>query len=211
MLMNAIGATATATTVIVVTVTKFAEGAWLTTLLIPTIMILMFSVRRHYDREQAEIANSVPLNLSNFRQPLVVVPILRWDQIAQRGMRFALLLSAEVQGLHIDCGEGSHRLREDWTGFVEEPAKKAGLLPPKLVVLNSPYRFVINPILDYVLELEEKNPDREIAILLPELVDRHWYHYVFLYNKRAAWLKALLLLKGNQKIIVVDVPWYLKY
>lgn len=208
MFVNGLGAAATATTVAVVTVSKFAEGAWVTTLLIPAIMILMIAVRRHYDREQAETAKPEPLELSGLRQPLVVVPILRWDKVAQKGLRFALILSADVQGLHVDCGEGSKQLRANWSSFVEEPAKKAGLPIPKLVVLNSPYRFIINPILDYVLELEEKNPDREIAVLVPELVEQRWYHYL-LHNQRAAWLKALLLLKGNQRIIVIDVPWYL--
>lgn len=208
MFVNGLGSAATATTVAVVTVSKFAEGAWVTTLLIPAIMILMIAVRRHYDREQAETAKPEPLELSGLRQPLVVVPILRWDKVAQKGLRFAFILSADVQGLHIDCGEGSKQLRANWSSFVEEPAKKAGLPIPKLVVLNSPYRFIINPILDYVLELEKKNPDREIAVLVPELVVQRWYHYL-LHNQRAAWLKALLLLKGNQRIIVIDVPWYL--
>jgi amino acid transporter len=208
MFVNGLGAVATATTVAVVTVSKFAEGAWVTTLLIPAIMILMIAVRRHYDREQAETAKPEPLELSGLRQPLVVVPILRWDKVAQKGLRYAFILSADVQGLHIDCGEGSKQLRANWSSFVEEPAKKAGLPIPKLVVLNSPYRFIINPVLDYVLELEEKNPDREIAVLVPELVEQRWYHYL-LHNQRAAWLKALLLLKGNQRIIVIDVPWYL--
>lgn len=166
-------------------------------------------MRRYYDREQVQIANPRPLELSGLRAPLVVVPILRWDKIAQKGLRFAHLLSADVQGLHVDCGEGSQRLREDWGRFVEEPAKGAGVQPPRLVVLSSPYRYVINPILDYILDLEKKNPDREIAVLVPELVDRHWYRYLLLHNQRASLLKALLLLKGNQRIIVIDVPWYL--
>jgi hypothetical protein len=171
-------------------------------------MTLMIAVRRHYDREQAETASPEPLDLTDLREPLVVVPILRWDRIAKKGLRFALVLSTDIQGLHVDCGEGSHHLRENWSRYVEEPSKKAGLPAPKLVVLESRYRFVINPILDYVLELEEKNPDREIAVLIPEVVEQRWYHY-FLHNQRAAWLKATLLLKGNQRIIVVDVPWYL--
>jgi hypothetical protein len=67
---------------------------------------------------------------------------------------------------------------------------------------------VITPILDYILELERSNPDRQIAVLIPELVERHWYHY-FLHNQRAEWLRALLLAKGNQRIIVVNVPWHI--
>ena len=75
-------------------------------------------------------------------------------------------------------------------------------------MLQSPYRYIINPIVDYILDLEAKNPDREIAVLVPELVEEKWYYFL-LHNQRAAWLKALLLLKGNQRIIVIDVPWYL--
>ena len=208
MFVNGLGAAATAITVGVVTVSKFAEGAWLTTLVIPTIILLMISVRRHYDREQIEIANPAPLDLSDLRQPLVVVPIITWDKIAQKGVRFALLLSSEVEGLHVDLGEGSQQLRDSWKRFVEEPARRAGCPTPKLVVLESPYRFVINPILNYILELEQKNPDRQVAVLVPELVVQRWYHF-FLHNKRAEWLKALLLLKGNQRIVVINVPWYL--
>ena len=208
MYVNGLGAVATATTVGVVTVSKFAEGAWVTTLLIPAIMILMISVRRHYDRVEAETANPVPLDLSGLREPLVVVPILHWNKIAQKGLRFALNLSADLQALHIDSGEGTNDFRKNWSRFVEEPTKKAGLPTPKLVILKSPYRYVITPILDYVLDLERKNPDRQIAVLIPELVERHWYYY-FLQNPRAQGLKALHLLKENQRVIVITVPWYL--
>ena len=209
MFVNGVGAVATATTVVVVTIAKFAEGAWVTTLLIPAMVILMMAVYRHYDQVEAQTANPMPLDVSHLREPLVVVPILHWNKIAQRGLQFALNLSADVRALHIDSGEGSDgTLRENWMRFVEEPTKNAGLPTPKLVILKSPYRFVINPMLDYVLDLERKNPDREIAVLIPELVERRWYHY-FLHNQRGEWLKALLLLKGDQRIIVINVPWYL--
>jgi hypothetical protein len=91
---------------------------------------------------------------------------------------------------------------------VEQMIARDLTLPEINPRLNSPYRFIINPIVDYVLDLEEKNHDREVAVLVPELVEERWYYYL-LHNQRAAWLKALLLLKGNQRIIVIDVPWYL--
>jgi hypothetical protein len=205
--INGLGSVATATTVMVVTVAKFAAGAWVTVLLIPAIMIVMIAIRRHYRRVEAEVANPAPLDLSNLRAPLVVVPILSWNRIAQKGLRFALTLSSEVQALHIDCEKDSGNFLQTWDRDVEGPAKQAGRVAPRLVVLPSPYRFVITPILDYILELERSNPDRQIAVLIPELVERHWYHY-FLHNQRAEWLRALLLAKGNQRIILVNVPWY---
>jgi amino acid transporter len=208
MFINGVGSLATAATVIVVTIAKFADGAWVTTLLIPAMVIVMISVRRHYDHVEGEISNPIPLDLTNLRAPLVVVPILDWNKIAQKALRFALNLSAEVQALHILCEKDAGDFCRTWNRFVKEPAERAGLAVPHLVVLKSPYRFVISPIVDYVLELERNNPDRQIAVLIPELVERRWYHY-FLHNQRAEWLRALLLLKGNQQIIVIVVPWHL--
>jgi amino acid transporter len=208
MFVNGLGALATATTVVVVTIAKFAAGAWVTTLLIPTMVIVMLSVRRHYYDVEAEIANQEPLDLTGLRDPLIVVPILDWNKIAQKALRFALNLSSDVHALHINSEDDTGDFSETWERFVNEPARKAGRVAPHLVVLNSPYRFVISPIVDYVLELERNDPDRQIAVLIPELVERHWYHY-FLHNQRAELLKALLLLKGNQQIIIIVVPWHL--
>ena len=75
--------------------------------------------------------------------------------------------------------------------------------------LKSPFRYVITPIVDYILDLSAKNPDREIAVIVPELVEHKWYHYA-LHNQRAEGLRALLLLKGNQRITTMNIPWYLK-
>jgi hypothetical protein len=75
-------------------------------------------------------------------------------------------------------------------------------------MLESPYRAVIGPIVDYVLEMERANPNRQIAVLIPEMVQRHWYDNL-LHNNRAEVLRTLLLLKGNQRIVIINVPWYL--
>ena len=92
---------------------------------------------------------------------------------------------------------------------MEKPAQEVGLSAPRLVVLPSPYRYVSSPIVQYVLDLQKKDPDRQLAVLIPELVERHWYYY-FLHNQRAAVLKTLLYVKGGQKIAVVNVPWYIE-
>ncbi|MGO8788951.1 MAG: APC family permease [Terriglobia bacterium] len=209
MFVNGLGSVATATTVLVVTVAKFVEGAWVTVLLIPAIMTTMYAIRRHYRLVEAEVENSGPLELSDMQAPLVVVPMFAWNKISQKGLRFALTVSSDVLALHIDCEKDKGSFCQGWRRDVEEPAKQAGRPAPRLAVLPSPYRFVLSPILDYILDLERKNPDRQIAVLIPELVERHWYHY-FLHNQRAEWLRALLLAKGNQQIVLVNVPWYTK-
>jgi hypothetical protein len=207
-LVNGLGAVATATTVIVVTVAKFVEGAWVTVLLIPAIMMAMSAIRRHYRLVEAEVAHAAPMDLSDLRAPLVVVPILSWNRVAQKALHFALTLSSEVQALHIDCEKDEGKVRHTWGHYVVGPAKQAGRAVPRLVALPSPYRFVITPIVDYILKLEGSNPDRQIAVLIPELVERHWYHY-FLHNQRAELLRARLLAKGSQQLILVNVPWHI--
>ena len=114
-----------------------------------------------------------------------------------------------MHALHVDTGEGSTIFCGEWSRYVREPAKHAGVAAPQLVVLPSPYRLVLAPIVDYVLKAERDHPSQQIAVLIPELVERHWYHHL-LHNKRAEVLKTLVLLKGNQRIIVINVPWYLE-
>jgi amino acid transporter len=209
MFVNGLGAFVTAITVVVVLVAKFAEGAWITVLLIPLILLGMVMIRRHYDHVVEAIASPSPLVLKDFRPALVVVPIQRWSIVAKKAVSFALTISPEVIGLQIGC-EDTDDLKADWARYVEQPVMEIGLAVPKLVVLSSPYRFVLMPIVDYVLDLHQKDPTRQIAVVIPELVERHWYYYL-LHNQRAAALKALLYVKGNQQIAVVNVPWYLDF
>jgi amino acid transporter len=209
MLVNGIGALVTAITVLVVLAAKFTEGAWVTMLLIPGILLLMTAVRRHYHRVSQAIASPSALELKDFRPAIAVVPIEHWSIVSKRAVLFALSMSTDVIGVHVNCEE-TEEVTEEWEKYVARPAQEAGLCLPTLVILESPYRFVLNPIVDYVLALQRKEPTRQIAVLIPELVERHWYYY-FLHNQRAAVLKALLYVKGNQRIAVINVPWYLDF
>jgi amino acid transporter len=208
MFINGIGAVATGITVLVVLAAKFIEGAWITALLIPGLLILMGSIRRHYHSVFLETRSATPLELMNLAPPLIVVPFQNWNHIVKKSLRFALKISRDIHALHVDTGEGSVLVCAEWKRFVEDPARHAGLAPPKLVILPSPYRLVLAPIVSYVLDLERTNPDQQIAVVVPELVERGVFHNL-MHNKRASVLKALLLLKGNQRVIVINVPWYL--
>jgi amino acid transporter len=207
-LINGLGAFATGITVIVVLVAKFVQGAWITVLLIPGLLLAMGLVRRHYHYVLLEVRSATPLDLNDLTPPLVILPIQGWNRVVKKALRFALKISPHVRAVHVDCGEGSAVFCGEWSLYVEEPAKQAGVATPQLAVLPSPYRLILSPIVDYVLEAERANPGQQIAVLIPELVERHWYHYL-LHNKRASVLKALLLLRGNQRIVVINVPWYL--
>jgi len=206
--INGLGGIVTGITVVVVLVAKFLAGAWITMLLIPAILILMYAVHRHYARVSEEIADSTPLQLNQFRPALVIVPLESWTAVTKKAVAFALSISPEVIGLHVDCEE-TEQLKKNWQAFVEQPVQEIGLPTPRLVILKSPYRFVTTPIVDYVLGLQQKDPARQIAVLIPELVERHWYYY-FLHNQRAAMLKTVLYVRGSQRIAVVNVPWYIE-
>jgi amino acid transporter len=207
--LNALGAIATGATVVIVTITKFLAGAWITTLLIPIIMILMYSIRRHYDRVREQISQVTRLDLSERHAPIVVMPMMEWTKVSRAGLQFAFSICWEIYVLHVTTKEDDQEFLSKWRKAVEEPVRKAGLPMPKVQLLKSPYRFVISPIVDFVLKLEEQNPGRQIAVIIPEFVEEHWYHN-FLHNRRATWLKAALLLKGNQRIVIINVPWYLE-
>jgi amino acid transporter len=206
--INGLGAIATGITVIVVLAAKFLEGAWITALLIPALLISMGWVRRHYHRVFREIRSNTPLELNNLTPPLIILPFQNWNHIVKKSLRFALKISPDIRAVHVDTGESLEKIHNEWERFVEEPTRRAGLPVPKLIVVKSPYRLVLAPIISYVLEAERENPDQQIAVLIPELVQNRFYQHV-LHNKRASVLKALLLLKGNQRIIVINVPWYL--
>jgi amino acid transporter len=209
MLVNGIGAIATGITVAVVLVAKFVAGAWITVLLIPTLIALMVAIKRHLQSVSREIGETAPLSTASIYEPLVVVPIDGWSKITEQGLRFAISLSKEIKAVHILFDEDNNELAESWTRLVEEPARAAGLPLPELVCLKSPFRYVMTPIVDYILDLSAKNPDREIAVIVPELVENKWYHFA-LHNQRAEGIRALLLLKGNRHITTMNIPWYLK-
>jgi amino acid transporter len=209
MVVNGVGATATGLTLLVVLVAKFVAGAWITALLIPLMILLMSMVKRHYARVDSQTADDTPLDLTDVRPPFVIVPLDRWSRITEKGMRFALALSHDVHAVHIDCGEHNEALEAIWQRNVVAPAQAAGLPVPELITLQSPYRVIIVPLVDYVLKMEQENKGRTIAVLVPELVVKHWWENL-LHNQRAQLLKLLLLVKGNQGIVVLNIPWYLQ-
>jgi amino acid transporter len=207
-LVNGTGAVATGITTLVVLASKFRSGAWVTALLIPTLILLMYSVRRHYTRVRGEISDHNRLNLANLQPPVVVIPMAGWNRISEKALRFGLLLSKEIKVVHVHSADEAHGIDVDWQDKILAPIREAGFADPELVTIPSTYRLVIAPLMDYILHLENENPGRKVAVLLPELVVRHWWENA-LHNQRVQLLKLLLLVKGNQRIVVVNIPWYL--
>jgi amino acid transporter len=207
--VNGLGGTVTGVTVIVVLVAKFVEGAWITVIFIPLLIFFFRQVRRHY--HMVSVATSCPAPVipgNQAERPIAVVPVEHWSQISKQALEFASRITPEIFAVHVEPGDHSEFLHMDWERYVEQPFRATGVEPPKLVILPSPYRFIIVPIVQYVLELAEKHPDRKIAVVIPELVEDHWYEY-FLHNQRARLLEWTLLVRGNRRIFTVSSPYYL--
>ena len=208
-LVNGLGAFVTGVTVVVVLVAKFVDGAWLTLLFIPLTIVAFHKVRAHYHGISMATRSMLPVEPPSREQPpLVVIPIDRWSAIAKQGLEFAARLSPSVTAVHVEPGEHAALLQEDWERYVVRPYQEAGTEPPELVILPSPYRYVVVPIVEYVLKLAEKFPDRKIAVVIPEFVEDRWYEY-FLHNQRARLLEWVLLARGSQQIYSVSSPYYL--
>jgi amino acid transporter len=208
MFVNGLGAVATGITTVIVLVSKFAAGAWVTALLVPTLILLMHSVKKHYKRVQREMADMQPMNVANLEEPVVVIPMAGWNKISEKALRFGLLMSKEIKVVHVHSEDEGHGIEDDWERQVLEPLRSTQLPVPELVTIMSNYRFIISPLMDYILRLEADNPGRKVAVLLPELVVKHWWENL-LHNQRVQLLKLFLLVKGNQRIVVVNIPWYL--
>ena len=209
MFLNGLGALATGITTAVVLVAKFVDGAWITVLLIPALILMMRSVKRHYAKVAEETRALEPIHTGNLCEPVLLMPVDRWSLVAEKALRYAWTLSKEIHVLHVSCGEKTDELQRCWGDLVEKPALAAGLPAPRLIVLDSPYRFIVKPIVEYAMQQQMLQPERIITMLIPELVESHWYHY-FLHNNRPEAIRALLLFNGNQRITVATIPYHLR-
>ena len=208
MIINGVGAVATGITLLIVLVAKFTEGAWITAILVPALILSMRAIKRHYGRVSCEVNIDRPLSLENLAEPLVIVPLDRWSRITEKGLRFAMKLSDKIQAVHVDAEDSCKEIKQIWQRDVAAPLTQSGRAVPELVILPSPCRYVLPPLVDYVLKVELDHPERQIAVLIPELMVKHWWQTP-LHNQRAQLLRLLLLWRGNQRIIVINIPWYL--
>lgn len=168
----------------------------------------MLSVRHHSDRVEQELKFPSPLKITDLKPPVVMMPIQRWGKASAKALRFALTISQEIEAVHVEAENETPVIDQYWDNFVLAPLREQELPLPNLVILKSPYRQVISPIVDYAFRVADQHPGRQIAVVVPELFEHHWYHYL-LSDNRAELLKASLLLKGDQRIVIVNVPWHL--
>jgi len=210
LVLNAAGALATGVTAGVVLISKFTEGAWLTVALIGGMYVIFRQIRAHYDFVARVTTGQSLLDIRPAPRPIVVLPIRRWDAVGVKALNFAFGLSPDIFVVQVITEEGDvDDLSSRWEELVGKPAQLLGLAAPKLVVLHSAYRELLAPLLAYLKQLASAEPDRPVAVIVPELVERRWYQY-FLHGQTASLLKTLLLFRGMPQLVIVNTPWYLK-
>jgi amino acid transporter len=210
LVINGVGAAATGATLVVVVVSKFAEGAWIAVLVVPLLVFMFSRIKRHYAAVALQVAEDHPLSLERAQPPIVVVPVQSWSKLTARGLRFALELSPDVRAIHVLTQDSTiTELTPMWEELVGGPARAAGLPVPQLVLRKSTYRQFFAPLVSYVEHLRDGHTDRDIVVIVPDMVVRHWYHR-FLHNNRGALLRALLRLRGGPRVVVVNTPFYLE-
>jgi amino acid transporter len=204
MALNAVGATATATTLAVVATTKFAHGAWMVLLVLPLLVLLLYAIHGHY-RSVADALTVEDLDepLPPTAPPAVVVPVARLDRAALRALAFASSISPEVRAVHIATSEASAAaFRRRWDRWVGRRIGRDREI--ELDLIESPFRALLQPLLRYIDRISESD-GRPITVVLAEYVPRRWWEFL-LHSQTAFRLKAALLFRPNT--VVIDVPYH---
>jgi hypothetical protein len=208
LVLNFIGAVSTFITLLIVFSSKFSSGAWLVLFVIPVVVWMLGIEKRYNDRIARQVYLAESTDFSNLETPIVIVPVHNWDRMAEKGLRLAITISNDVRVVQVITDlEVEIGYQQKWSDLVENPARKANRPVPKLVLLQSQYRDFVETVLSYTKLIKDENPGKEIAIIVPQLIEPHWYHLIF--RNEAMFLESALLWKGGPKVIVISTPWYM--
>ncbi len=202
--ISALGALVTAVVTVVVAVAKFTEGAWISLSVMPLLVHAMRAIHHHYEdlKHQLSLERAKPPR--PFRAHKVIVPVNNVHRGILEALRYAKAVSDDVTAVYVEIEPGAREeIERKWERWVPD-------VP--LVVLPSPYRSVVGPILLYLDQVQrEAGPDTALTVVLPEFVPRRWWHHL-LHNQTALMLKFALLFRQRRLRrykVLADVPYYL--
>jgi amino acid transporter len=198
MLMNGTGAVLTTVVLLIAAASKFIYGAWMVVLLVPVMVFLFLAVHRHYTGARQRVRAETPLTPGEV-YPIAVVPVSDLSEPHLQALALARRIANEVVAVFIsDSPERIAEIRLKWNAW-------GGLVP--LEVIESPYRSLVRPFLEYLDAVEAQHQDATVMVVLPELVYGRWWHQ-FLHNQTALRLKAALLFRPGT--VVINVPYHLR-
>jgi amino acid transporter len=202
-IINGLGALFSASTVIILGVTKFISGAWIVILLIPLIVKIMLNIKKHYDsvEKALKITNFVTLKNLDFHIPdahHAIVAISDLNKAAVETLQYAKSLFGKVTAIHIAFDKDeTTKLRDHWNQWDPQ-------IP--LVIKYSPYREIIEPLVEYIEMVAKEKQDSEIiTILMPQFLTFNAWENYLLHNQTSLFLRQALL---NKEVIVTNYPYY---
>jgi hypothetical protein len=179
-------------------------------------LILLFKlVHRQYRKLVAQIATYRPAKLEHDVAPVVLLPFRGWDKPTEKSLRFAMWLSNDIVAIHLinvggNSAEGeAEQTEKQWKDNVETPSEQAGLPLPRLIIVESKYREFAEPCQKQIERLKSEFPSRPIAVIIPEVISRHWWERL-LHVHYANQLRTVLRNRGDKRVIVISLPWYIK-
>lgn len=195
--LNGIGATATGVVTVIQVVTKFTHGAWIVVVIIPLFIVLLRAIRRHYERFAAEIQLDGRTEMVPLRHH-VVVPVSGVHKAVANALIYATAISDDVRAVYVEVEpDKTVHLVAEWELW------DTGI---DLVVLPSPYRSLIRPLVEHVASLEQMGPGDIVTVVVPEIVPKHWWEHL-LHNKTAFYIRTAFLFRP--RIVVTSVPFHL--
>lgn len=199
MVINGFGAICTAIVMVVFSVTKFAEGAWVVLILTPVLVTIFFSIHHHYKGLAKKLSlqnfGVIPPQVTRHR---VIMPISGVHQGTLAALRYARLLSDDVTAVHVTVEPAeAKKIRQKWKIWGE------GV---RMVILDSPYRLFIEPLLGYIADIaQQRQPGETITIVVPEFVSNSRLSGA-LHTNTADLLRSQL--KNRHGIIITSVPYH---
>jgi amino acid transporter len=196
--INAFGASLSGVVLVIVIVTKFTKGAYLVLIAMPILYVLMRAINKHYARVASELATE-DTGLTLPARNHVIVLVSKVHKPALRALAFAKATRPDtLTALSVNIDDDATRvLQSEWERHD---------LPVPLTILESPYREVTRPLIEYIKKLREDRPRDLVSVFIPEYVVGHWWEHL-LHNQQALRLKARLLFQPG--VMVTSVPWQL--
>lgn len=209
--INAAGAVATGAVTLVIGVTKFDRGAWIVVVLAPLLVLLFRGIHRHYAEVERQVTG-LEVRHADEIQTIMLVPVAGLDRVALRSLVYAQSLTPHVIALHVASDPDEEQaMRRQWMCWLEakydgKSGSRSTSEPPRLVIIESPYRSLVAPLVNYVDATRDANPGAMVTVVLPEFVPAHWWERL-LHNQTALRLK--LALYSHRGVAVANIPYHL--
>jgi amino acid transporter len=198
--INTVGAFVTGAVLVIVVISKFADGAWIAVAAMVVIWFTMRGIRQHYSSVALELTPDEEAGLTLPSSNIAIVLVSKLHRPTLRALAYARATRParlEAVTVHVDDAE-TERLREEW---------ERSAIPVPLTLVSSPYREVTRPVIEYVRRLRRESPRDIVTVYIPEYVLGHWWEQA-LHNQSALRLKARLLLERG--VVVASVPYQLQ-